>query len=73
MDEFYTAETMMEIWNNQFEDERTQALLDTYDPYSDYDYDNECPSCGGTDECVCEVDEGDEDRGFEGYLFGWDA
>lgn len=71
MEKIYTSKTQIALWNEEVQAERLyNALIETYDPYMDYD--NECPFCGGTDECVCEVDEGDEDRGFEEGLFGWE-
>jgi len=77
MDEFYTAETMMEIWNNEFEAERLHdAYLDAYDPYGDYDEDG-CDECYFVN-CICDDAEHDsydgrEDIGMEAGLFGWDA
>jgi hypothetical protein len=64
MTEFYTAEVMAEIWNNELEAER---MLDAYDPYMDYEDDFEEDTQDDYDF------EGNEDRGMEGYLFGWDA
>ena len=64
MSEFYTAETMMEIWNNELEDEKMYSeLIDAYDPYND-DYDGDDQE---------DFYEGNEDAGMEGYLFGWEA
>jgi hypothetical protein len=61
MDEFYTAETMMEIWNNELEDEKLyNALIDAYDPFEDVEDEED-------------FYEGNEDAGMEGYLFGWEA
>jgi hypothetical protein len=69
MDEFYTAETMMEIWNNELEAERvSEAYLDAYDPYMDFDDDYEYE-----DEEPQDPYEGREDIGMEAGLFGWDA
>lgn len=67
MDEFYTAETMMEIWNNELEAERvSEAYLEAYDPYMDFDdYEDE--------EEQEDFYEGREDIGMEAGLFGWDA
>ena len=65
MSEFYTQETMTQIWNEELEAENLyNALIDAYDPYMDFD-----------DEEEEEHDfyEGREDIGMEAGLFGWDA
>ena len=64
MTEFYTAEVMAEIWNNELEAER---MLDAYDPYMDFDDDFEEDTQDDYDFY------GNEDAGMEGYLFGWDS
>ena len=70
MDEFYTNETQTAIWNQEMENEKLyNALIDAYDPYMDFDdyfeddFEDEEP----------DPDQGREDAGMEGYLFGWDA
>lgn len=41
MSEFYTHETMLSIWEQELLMERNQALIDAYDPYADFDDDDE--------------------------------
>jgi hypothetical protein len=68
MSEFYTQETMTQIWNEELEAENFyNALIDAYDPYmdfDDYEYEDEEPQ---------DPYEGREDIGMEAGLFGWDA
>jgi len=67
MSEFYTQETMTQIWNEELEAENLyNALIDAYDPYMDFDdYEDE--------EEQEDFYEGREDIGMEAGLFGWDA
>ena len=69
MDEFYTQETMTQIWNEELEAENLyNALIDAYDPYLDFDDDYEYE-----DEDPQDPYEGREDIAMEAGLFGWDA
>ena len=65
MSAFYTPEAMATIWATEMEMEHSQAMLEAYDPYADFDdeyFEDEHESF-----------EGNEDAGMEGYLFGWDS
>lgn len=44
-----------------------ESKIDAYDPYLDFDDDFEEDTKDDYDF------QGNEDRGFEGYLFGWDS
>jgi len=69
MDEFYTQETMTEIWNEEVDNENFyNALIDAYDPYLDFDDEYEYE-----DEEPQDPYEGREDIAMEAGLFGWDA
>lgn len=64
MTEFYTQETMAQIWNEELEAEKLyNALIDAYDPYADFEDEEEQE----------DFYEGREDIGMEAGLFGWDA
>ena len=64
MSEFYTQETMTQIWNEELEAENLyNALIEAYDPYMDFDEEEE----------EHDFYEGREDIGMEAGLFGWDA
>lgn len=69
MDEFYTNDTQVAIWNEELDAERLHdALIDAYDPYLDFDDDYEYE-----DEEPQDPYEGREDIAMEAGLFGWDA
>lgn len=66
MNKFYTNDTQFEIWNNELDAERFyDALIDAYDPYLDYDDEDE--------EEPQDYYDGREDIAMEAGLFGWDA
>jgi hypothetical protein len=69
LNEFYTQETMAQIWNEELEAENFyNALIDAYDPYLDFDDDYEYE-----DEEPQDPYEGREDIAMEAGLFGWDS
>lgn len=64
MTEFYTQETFNAIYEQEAQMERMyDAMIEAYDPYMDFD----------DEDFEDDYEEGYEDRGMEGYLFGWDS
>ena len=63
MSKFYTSEAQTAIWNAELQAERDyEATVAAYDPYADFDDDEEDESCWLV-----------EDVAMESGLFGWEA
>lgn len=68
MSEFFTSEAIAYIRAEMLAIElEHDALIDAYDPYTDFDDEFDEDTQDDYDF------EGNEDAGMEGYLFGWDS